>query len=331
MPGNRNALAALLLTKVESTSGTDAAPTAAADTLQILQPFVPDSDFAFKTPRDKLVAGAALTASYHLTPQGPFGMWNYEVQVRGSRTGAAFSGTVKPDIDPVMVAGGFSSVFSGGAGAEVITYKPVAPGGQQTMTQYYYQDGVLRKLLGCVADSITISWSAGTPVLLKANTKGLYPATFSDAAIPASPTFGGQQPPLAANATLNIDGFTTSICRDFSCTITNEVPQRPSVLGTGGLAAFYAVRARKIEFTATVEEELNATKNFESLIRNGTQSVLNWVLGGTQYNKSTFTAGGMHLHTVKPADDAGLLVIKMSGILHDSSPAANDAITWQHS
>ncbi|MFL5481137.1 MAG: phage tail tube protein [Gemmatimonadaceae bacterium] len=325
---DRNSVIGVLLAKAETTDGTDAVPVVANDAIQILEPLEANGSFAFKTPRDKLIDGAAIQASPPLSPKGRMATWPNTVHFRGNRTTIAYAATpaATPELHPYMIAAGCSSTLVTTGGSESYTYKPASTG-LLGATEYYYVDGKLYKILGAKAE-IEFALDAGGPLVASLKRTGLYQAP-TDAAVPTivASSYGTAVPPVADNIALSIAGFSAGIIRSFRMSTGNQIAQRKNANAPGGLAT-HRIRTRKITFEIVLEDELVGTKDFENLQLTNAVNALSFTIGATQYNKCTWSAPNARIEDVAKSDDAGTQLIKLSGGLYDSTPAANDAFSF---
>lgn len=326
MAGDRNTMLGLLLAKVENPEGTDAAPTAASNAIQILEPLEAGGEHVFKHARDKLVVGTAIQASPPLTPKGLVGTWSGNVHVRGTRAGTAYAANNLPELDPYWQAAGFAATLTTTGGSEKVVYTPAATG-LKSITEYYYIDGRLKKLLGAKAD-IDLSFDAGGPIVAALKRTGLY-QTPTDVAMPASPVFGAAIAPVADNIAFTIDGYSAGILRKFSCKLGNGIKQRPNANVTGGLSP-HKIRERKIVVEVTLEDELASTKDFESMRDTRASFAMSWFLNASQYNRFRFTAPNGIIESVKPGNDNGTEISTLTIGVFDSTPGANDAVAFSH-
>lgn len=319
---------ALLLGKVESTDGTDATPAVASDVMYLAAPFEPGHSYAFDHEPRPLARGPFLHDWKPLGPKGRIGEWTIPTHLRGSRSGAAYSASVLPDLNPLFRGAGMSQSIVTTPGSETVTYL-LAASALEGATYYYYTDGKLRKLLGAKTTSLSISGSAGAPVSVEATVKGLYQAP-SDTALP-SPTaaqYGTSNPPVAVGLTATIDAVGTYVIRDFNFTVATDAPDRPSVGASDGLAV-HKVRKQTPTWSITLEDELIATKDFEALRAAGTPLSISVAVGSVQYNRFTISSAstGAFIRDVQPGDDGGVQVLRLSGSLHGSDLSATDTLT----
>jgi hypothetical protein len=327
---DRATLNGLLLAKLETTEGTDAAPAAATDAIQIMGWFDPSGDAKFQKSRDMAMVGNSFQGAAPLKPTGYIGTWSHPtIYFRGPRNGLLISTVNLPDFDMFMQSAGCSDTIVATGGLESVTWKPISTA-IKSITEKFYVDGKLRSILGAKSD-INFSIEAGGPLELAVSTTGLYQQD-ADIAMPTGAAFGTTDPPIAdSTLTFTIGGFTAGVFRKFSWGMGNKVESGRGSLNaaTGGLAV-PKIRDRKIPFSVTFEEELVATIDVEGWRKANTGLVLSWTLGTVQYNKANFAAPNAHVEKVQVADDAGTQVITVSGFLWDSAPGANDAFSLKN-
>src|SRR5690242_5198398 len=136
-----------MLCKVETTYGTDAVPVVGTDGCRISGNFwnVIKPSFAWPNLRLDQATGTIFPATAGI-PHGSEAAIDVMVEVRGP--GIAYSASVKHDDDPLLQACGWSSVFSGGAGSEIVTHQMLV-GSHKSCTIYGYAGGQLFKVVGC--------------------------------------------------------------------------------------------------------------------------------------------------------------------------------------
>lgn len=322
---DRATMNALLLAKIETTEGTDAAPVAATDAIQLIEPFEPTGEMSLQRMRDKALVGVGFQGIPPTKGTGFITNWPSKFYLRGSRNTTAFSAANLPDTDPYMMAAGCAGTLVVTGGSESITYKPAASG-LKSITEYYYVDGKLRKHLAAKAD-ITMSVEAGYPIELAVKRIGLYQAD-TDVAIPASPAFGTADPPIAdASIAFTIGGFATAIARKFTMSFGNRIEQRPSLNATTGGLSFPKIRDRAIGWTLLLEEELVGTIDMEGWRRSNTGLAVSFLQGAIQYNKAQFNAPNARVEKIKVQDSGGTQMLLLEGHLYDSAPGLNDAFS----
>ena len=314
---DRNSQAFLYMAKVEAVEGTDAVPVIGSDAIQLVQPFDPDYDHAFKIPRPTLVKGADFRASPPLPPKGKIFAWTKSAWYRGLT--AAITAGNKIEIDAWLQAMGFSVTYSGVAGAEQAAYV-FANTGLKTMTEYAHEDGLLYKGIGARAEG-TFSFDVGGPLVVECASQGRFSAV-SEVATPATATvtFKSSVPPVATDMTaFSIDGFAAGIIRRFRCSTGNGIQRRDGVKATGGVAG-HRIMTGAPTWECVLEEPLLSEKDFRALVDSQADVVLSWLLGSVLYNKLQFDAAQARIERVQPSTDNGMPVITISGGLYGGTP-----------
>ena len=324
---DRLTMDALFLAKVEATSQVDASPTAALNAIRVYDVFDPKGDFKYKTARDHVLRGTNRSALAPLTPSGRMGTWTVKVYGRGSQTTTAFSASNLPEADALLQACGLSQTVVTTVGAETVTYGLLSTG-LKTVSAYSYVGGRLRKLLGAVSQC-TLTWKAGGPIDYSFGVNGIYQAP-SDVSTPASPVFGTSVGPIADGATVSFAGLSTLIVREFEMTIGNTVVERAQANIAGGMA-YPRLTYAKPTFKLVVEDPLGATLDLENLQKTVATNALSWTIGSVQYNTCHFTAPAAIIETYDAANDNGIPVATVSGLLAPSTDTATDnfSLVWQ--
>lgn len=323
---NMNTNVGLLVAGLETTEGTDPVLTVSQAVLA-LEPVMPDYDYAFKHPRDKLIVGNAIQASPPLTPKGMMATRQNTFHLRGTKDGLKYQVSDVPELDAFFQSAGFAATLSTGTGAEKIVYTPAATG-LKSHAEYYYADGRLYKVLACKSD-LDFAFDAGGPVIVtvKRTGLGLIPA---DVPVPASPVFGTSLPPIAENVGLTItpqggSAFAAGVVRKWSNNTGNQVKQRANANVVGALSP-HKVRERKFSYSIVLETELGATIDWETIRSAKTPVALTFAFG-PQYGKYHWTAPNAIVEMVKYTDDNGTQITTLSGGCYDSAYGANDAVS----
>lgn len=319
----------LLLAKVETVSGTDATPTPAADAVRLLEPFTPQGAPTIKTERGAAVVGNTLQGLPPLKPSGYVGTWPSKFHVRGAKNGLAFAANNLPELAAYYQALGLQLVVDTTTGAEKVTVRPAATG-LKGITEYYYLDGQLRKLLGAVADG-EFSFGAGMPLELNITRTGLY-APPTDVALPGGAVFGVSEPPIAENVALVFDGYAAGIVRSFSWALGNPVKSNRRNANAASALSVPRIRGRRsLTYKLVIEEPLVADYDLEAKRRNNTAASIAFTLPGAQYSGLAFAAPNARIVDIEgPTDDEGTPVITVTGSLWDSALGANDAFSLVH-
>lgn len=141
-----------VLAKLETTSGTDAAPTGAANAIAISNVNITSLNASF--------VGRDLIRSYFGISEQLIAQYNklvsYEVEFVGSGT----AGTA-PAWSPLARSSGMAETI---VASERVVYKPVT-NGQESSTQYVYDSGILHKFLYCKGNVSASLGLGGIPKL----------------------------------------------------------------------------------------------------------------------------------------------------------------------
>jgi hypothetical protein len=316
----------VLLLGLETTEGTD--PTlVAANAVLPLEPIMPDYDFAFKHPRDKLVVGAAIQASPPLTPKGLMATRQNTFHLRGTKDGLKYQASDLPELDALFQSAGFAQTLTTTSGTEKVVYTPAATA-LKSHAEYWYSDGRLYKVLAAKSD-LDFAFDAGGPVMVTAKRTGLS-GGITDVALISSPVFGAALPPIAENVGLSItpsggSAFAAGIIRKWSNNTGNQIKQRANANVTGGLSP-HKIRERKFAWSVVLETELAATIDWEGIRAAKTGCALTFAFG-PQYGKYHWIAPNCIVEMVKYSDDSGTQITTLSGGCYDSVYGANDAVS----
>ena len=199
------------LSKVEAVKGTDAAPTSAADLI------LPNGDLNIGVPSEQDSGDGDLKGTFgpgdSVTLKQAMSL-EVTTRVRGLGQGAA--ALLTPAIHPWLLASGHTVVTAGdgSATARSATYSPSSvEANLKSTTDYFYEDGLLYKLLGAVG---TVSFEAAMNALIVKSTRQSKYTVPAAVALPAwaAPTqkFFRMTSALMSitegGAAVNIGGFT---------------------------------------------------------------------------------------------------------------------------
>ena len=224
---------------------------------------------------------------------------SFKMEVKGA--GAVYSAIVKPEIDPILRAAGFSSTLDDGTpGAEKYTYAPVSSG-YESMTLYIWVGGILHKIPGCHA-SVKLLAEAGKRAVFNVTYKGLFVAPVDMPII--SPTLSSVLPPIVENAGLSLGAYANGIYTKFELDVGVEIKERLDVNSPEGLWGVQ-IRGRKPSASIDPLAVTEATKPFWDNWKNGTQEALSITIGSTLYNRIVVSAPAVQMSSVKWGDSDG--------------------------
>lgn len=282
-----------LLAKIETTYGTDAVPTGAANAMQVL-------DVSF-TPLEGQEESRELIRPYMghqgVILTGIHQMIEFGVEIAGA--GAA--GDV-PGYGTLLRACGFAETVTV---ATDVVYEPVSED-FEAVTLYYLLDGVRHIMLGC-RGNVTMDFTSKKIPRFRFRITGLL-GTVSDQAMPAT-TYTGFATPVPvskANTTFSLHGY-AGATESVSFDLGNQVEPR-LVINHESIQ----ITDRRATGSAVMEATLLATKNWQAIALGHTDGALALAHG---------TAAG----NIVEVDGAVVQVGRYSestsqGILHNTLP-----------
>jgi hypothetical protein len=306
-----------VLAKIETTSGTDAAPTAAANAVRVVG--IPVIEYGYLEPgeRDDVQTGTLLISD-RASPAGRFGRIPITIEIAGA--GAAYSASVAPQADVFLRGAGFGRTLVTTGGSESILYTTLDEG-NETFTCWFYTGRKLIKMVGCVAQPTNISAEATKRGLMAFNVMGRIAVDPTEVALPAL-TLSGVIPPLCHSAAANIGGWLSSagsdplVLRSAVIAPTTATPERPSAGATDGHAG-YAITDRTVEQTMVVEvPTLPSFDPFaQSKVTGPTLPTSAWQVGTTQYNRLKVQTGRWQLRPPRQVGLDGISGFELTGRL----------------
>jgi hypothetical protein len=240
---------ALILAKVETTYGTDANPTPANNAILTSKPSI--ELITEDKEREVVLPHYGKLASI---PVGTGIKISFDVELKGSGTS-----TTPPTIGVLLRACGFTQTI----GASNVTYNPNNVQDIESLTIYFYNDGILYKALGCVGNSVKLSGKANEPTKLSFEFTGLFNgiASFASNASFPTPTFANEPiPPVLRNGLFYMDELgDNGIIDSIEISITNTIAKRADVNSVYGVRR-YSVTGREI--SGSFDPEVESLSSF---------------------------------------------------------------------
>jgi hypothetical protein len=211
----------------------------------------------------------------------------FSMYLRGK--GVAYAGGVKPEADLPLRGCGLSSVFSGGVGAEIVTFAPTNT--LESMTIYVVQEiegqanAPALKMTGCFG-TVEFVKSAGNVVEMRFTFVGHMEGRVDIAYVAGTPAITPQYPTLKSAGFL-YDAYAPRI-GNIGFVLGNTVSPLPSVNAVGGVAGFY-ISDRNPRISIDPEGDRVAIYDWYTKWKNGNAASLAYTVGITQYNKAVFT------------------------------------------
>lgn len=297
-----------LLAKIETAYSVDAVPTGAlnamlASNVNINPLEVEQQERAYLQPYLGN-SGKVVTSFY--------GKIDFEIEMAGA--GAA--GTV-PAYGALLRACSLAEVISAGT---KVTYTPVS-NGFESVSLYYFLDGVLHRLLG-VRGSVQAVMNAKSIPVWKFSFTGLFQAV-TDVALP-TPVYTGFILPLAVNKantpTFTLHGYAAAMSA-LTLDMANDVKYRNLVNHESVMNV-----DRSPNGSTTFETTLVATKDWFSLAKDQTPGALNIVHGITAGNIIQIQAPNVQINSPRYEDQEGVAMLAASLTLMPST-SGNDEIS----
>lgn len=288
----------LILFKIEGTPGVDAVPVAGTDDVFVESPAW-SHDGARMVERPGIRGGA--TDQLKQIWADTLFQVTFSVELKGA--GAAYSASIRPEVDALLRACGHSATLDPGVGTENYKYSPVSDQATHEYgTLYYYSDGILFKGIGCQGN-VEFSFEGGQRGMANFTFKG-HTVTPTDVALPDG-TFSTVEPPIVKNASFTIDSYAASISKlAFSPNWEMQAPV--DISATDGFGQVI-LNKRDTGGSFDPEQELIATEDFiERWRANVSMALATGDIGATQYVKYNITAPAVAYRSVGPGEKEGL-------------------------
>lgn len=301
----------VIFCKAETTYGTDAVPVAATDSM-LVHNFACVPVVMNMVERDPVMP---FFGNQGQVKVGDYMTMEYEIEVAGAGAVAAV-----PGYSPAMLGCAFSQTITPTTGP--VTYANITSA-EQSVTKYFYWDGLLHKLLGARGTS-ELRMSATQVPMIHTSWIGLY-GGITDVAMPA-PVLTAFQKPVAVNkinTTFTLYGFTGVLS---SLTITQGCEHVYKNAPNSEAINFIG---RKSKGSVTIELPLITAKDFFSICRAEppTLGALAVTHGVTAGNKFIVAAAGMRVINPKYSEAEGVALLSMDFDLQPTA-AGNDEFTY---
>lgn len=304
------ALRKVIFNKVEAAYGVDAVPVAATDALLVhnftgvpveIQYQERNPALPFFGNQGQVKAGELMRMEYAIEAAGA-GAVDGAPKYGSCEKGCALSETITPVTGPV-------------------TYAPISSG-EQSVTKYFYWDGLLHKMLGA-RGTVSRRFAEGGVPMNHYTWTGLY-GGITDVALP-TPTLTGFQTPLTVNK-----ANTTFTLHGYAAPLANLSIDLGNVIGYKNRPNQEVVRFtdRKTRGSVTIELPTIAVKDFFTIARNTTFGALALVHGTVAGNKVLIDAANVQLTNPSYTEAEGVAMLTM-GMEIRPSAAGNDELTYK--
>lgn len=300
----------IILVELETTYNTDPTPTGAANAVLVESP-------SWSHEGARMVERSNVKGSLAKDQQifaGTLKQVTFDVELKGS--GAA--GTA-PEIGPLLQACGMSETVSAGVS---VTYEPESSD-HESVTIYYYQDGILHAITGA-RGNVSFSGEAGGIGKWSFTFTG-HDAGVSDASLP-TPTYDTTVPPALIGVTFSVGGY-AAVINAFQFDMANGLAMPSNITAADGYGEII-ITGRDVAGSFDPEAVLVATNPYIADWKTGEVMAMTvGPIGGTAGNRCTFTLGDVYYREVAPGDREGLRTFDISFGAVESASGADDEIS----
>lgn len=313
-----------VLVKIEPQSGTDAAPTAAANAVRAVGIPVLQVNDLESGDRSDAQTGQLGGMPDRAAPAGTYCTFDLTLEVKGA--GLAYADDVRPEADALLRASALGATVDATAGAEKVTYSTIDAGFETATVYGYTAGGKLFKLIGCVA-TLKAAFEAAkrsyltfgiTGKLKEAPTEAAVPAVVFDPAAAAAeivlvpPLFQGQQVAIGAwnSGAAGDPLMLAKVDLDFG----NQVAELPGAGAADGLHG-HAITDRKVQQTMNFNAPALATLDVFALSKadSAAAPVTSYQSGGAKYNRMKVVTGRWQFGRPKVSSVKGIINYALAG------------------
>lgn len=223
---------------------------------------------------------------------------SFAIELKGSGTLG-----VAPEYAKILQVGGLAETIVADTS---VTYKPNTvniPSG----VAYYYQDGKLKILRGCVAE-VSMNLQAREYGKLNVKLWG-HPDNDTDASMP-DPNYSEILPPQYVNANLSMDSYQAEVTM-LEIDLGNQISKPNSVRTANGVGQI-RIASRDVKGKIDPENVINATYNFYNKWETGANFALDTnVVGSTEGNRWRITAPAVYYRKPNEAEREGIRTLDM--------------------
>lgn len=299
---------ALILAKIEVTYGTDPTPTGLANAILCGDVDYDVIDSKVERNNIKPNYGAKRFVSI-----GEGQKLSFSVELKGS----GVAGTA-PEIGPLLRACNFTQVISAGVS---VTYTPNSAQAGESVTLYYYLDGLLHKITGARGSWAIAEGKVNTYVTLKFEFTGIYGGPVAEAL--ASPTWNATVPPVFRGAAFAIDTY-AAVIDGLALECKNDVVKRADLNAATGILEWF-IKERSVTAKISPEMVLPATKDFWGIWQAGTAVAMTATIGSAAGNRCVITAPAVQLDKPKYGDRENIVTADLPLVLAPTA-AGNDEL-----
>ena len=295
-----------LLSKIESTYGTDSAPVAGTDGVRGIDRLHSNIgvEHAFLNTRSSATGKITFIAPAART--GRVATITIAWDARGA--GAAYSASVLPEADSLLRACAMARTDDFTVSSENVSYAP-ADTSHDSTTIHAYAGNKLYKIVGCRG-----SWkwpvSAGAFGRMEFVMQGLVTADPTEVAVP-SITYDAAIPPTAVGMSLSVGGWSPDV-------VTAEVDQAsviarlPSANAADGIVSF---EISEMNPFWNLSAKMDSISNYDpwANMKASTANTITQTLGSVQYNRILFdVTSAAYLESISNTDQDAFAGVDLS-------------------
>lgn len=295
---------AVILAKIESTYGVDAAPSAATNAIFCSEPEIEVQTKKIERANVRSTYGAQLPINI-----GEGVKITFACEARGSGT----AGTA-PEIGPLLRACGLTETINAGVDVQ---YDPHSDGlGGESVTIWFYRHNLLHKVVGC-RGTVKLEAKANEVGKFTFEFTGLY-ANPVDDTLPTA-TYNQTLPPVFQSASLSFDSY-AAVVESLSIDLGNSISRRPDANAASGILEYF-IGDRQVKGEIDPEAVALTTKDFWTMWRSSSAVAFTATIGQTAGNKLTVSGPKVAIDELKYGDRENILTYSMPLIF---TPNAGD-------
>jgi hypothetical protein len=302
----------VILVKEETERGTDAIPTAATDAVVC-------NTAAVMKPSGEEIARDTVRPIWSSQGHVVHGVHN-TIDIEAELMGSGTAGTA-PAFGPLLKCCAMDEVVETDTS---VTYASATqtPASQKTCTVYWYEDGALHKMVGCVG---TMDMSAPSGIgKITFSLQGAYVAP-TDASLPDA-VLSSVVPPVVAGINLTIGSF-TPVVTALSVSLGNSIAKRQDINDENGIAGFI-INGREV--TGSVDPEAVTFAEFDPWAgwKAGTTAAISATIGETAGNICAISLPVCQYRTPSYGDREGIRTYDLSFVARDDEGDPEFTLTF---
>ena len=280
----------VILAKVETVYGTDIVPVEGTDAVLVENP-------AWANEGLRMNERPAVRANINMLQHvygGRLATITFDVELKGSGTAV----DAPPEMGVLLRGCGFLETINA---AVDVTYTPASTG-HESLTIYYFQDGVRYIILGC-RGNVSFNLEAGAIGKASFSFTG-HVALPTDVAL-ASPTYDGVVPVANISVPFDLGGY-SAIINALSWDMSNTIATPPDISASDGYSEVQLTQ-RDVNGSFDPEAVVVATDfPLQDLEQGNTLALDTGVIGGTAFNQYQVTMPAIYYRDVSPGDRDGV-------------------------